>query len=131
MGRHRVAPADGERMPLKARQRRRFKRTTDSLHAFPVAPNLLNQDFNAAGPNQKWGADISYVLDTREGWLYLAVVIDLIARRVVGWAAGERLHKEMAKLPLRRAVAERCPSCRAHSPTRTVVQPILLHRVPG
>ena len=43
---------------LKARQRRRFKRTTDSLHAFPVAPNLLNQDFNATGPNQKWGADI-------------------------------------------------------------------------
>ena len=68
---------------------------SDSLHAFPVAPNLLNQDFNAAGPNQKWGADISYVW-TREGWLYLAVVIDLFARRVVGWAAGDRLHKELA-----------------------------------
>src|SRR5580704_18704857 len=80
---------------LKARQRRRFKGTTDSLHAFPVAPNLLNQDFNATGPNQKWGADISYVW-TREGWLYLAVVIDLFARRVVGWAAGDRLHKELA-----------------------------------
>ena len=52
----------------------------DSLHAFPVAPNLLSQNFNAAGPNQKWGADISYVW-TREGWLYLAVVIDLFARR--------------------------------------------------
>ena len=84
-------------MPSQARQRRRFKRTTDSLHAFPVAPNLLNQDFNAAGPNQKWGADISYVW-TREGWLYLAVVIDLFARRVVGWAAGDRLHKELALL---------------------------------
>ena len=94
---------------LKARQRRRFKRTTDSLHAFPVAPNLLNQDFNATGPNQKWGADISYVW-TREGWLYLAVVIDLFARRVVGWAAGDRLHKELALLALRRAVAVRCPS---------------------
>ena len=46
------------------------KRTTDSLHAFPVAPKLLNQDFNAAGPNQTWGADISYGW-TREGWLYL------------------------------------------------------------
>ena len=92
-----------------ARQRRRFKRTTDSLHAFPVAPNLLNQDLNATGPNQKWGADISYVW-TREGWLYLAVVIDLFARRVVGWAAGDRLHKELALLALRRAVAVRCPS---------------------
>ena len=94
---------------LQARQRRRFKRTTDSLHAFPVAPNLLNQDFNATGPNQKWGADISYVW-TREGWLYLAVVIDLFARRVVGWAAGDRLHKELTLLALRRAVAVRCPS---------------------
>jgi putative transposase len=71
--------------------------------------NLLNQDFNATGPNQKWGADISYVW-TREGWLYLAVVIDLFARRVVGWAAGARLHKELALLALRRAVAVRCPS---------------------
>src|SRR5271156_4067274 len=75
IGRHRVARLMRENA-LKARQRRRFKRTTDSLHAFPVAPNLLNQDFNATGPNQKWGADISYVW-TREGWLYLAVVIDL------------------------------------------------------
>jgi putative transposase len=91
IGRHRVARLMRENA-LKARQRRRFKRTTDRLHAFPVAPNLLNQDFNAAGPNQKWGADISYVW-TREGWLYLAVVIDLFARRVVGWVAGDRLHK--------------------------------------
>ena len=83
IGRHRVARLMRENA-LQARQRRRFKRTTDSLHAFPVAPNLLNQDFNATGPNQKWGADISYVW-TREGWLYLAVVIDLFARRVVGW----------------------------------------------
>ena len=63
---------------LKARQRRRFKRTTASLHAFPVAPNLLDQDFSAERPDEKWGADISYVW-TREGWLYLAVVIDLFA----------------------------------------------------
>ena len=108
IGRHRVARLMRENA-LQARQRRRFKRTTDSLHAFPVAPNLLNQDFNATGPNQKWGADISYVW-TREGWLYLAVVIDLFARRVVGWAAGDRLHKELALLALRRAVAVRCPS---------------------
>jgi putative transposase len=99
---------------MKARQKRRFKRTTDSLHAFPVAPNLLDQDFAATGPNQKWGADISYVW-TREGWLYLAprqpltaalrdgssalpmMVIDLFARRVVDWATSDRLHKELAE----------------------------------
>ena len=67
IGRHRVARLMRENA-LKARQRRRFKRTPDSLHAFPIAPNLLNQDFNATRPNQKWGADISDVW-TREGWL--------------------------------------------------------------
>jgi putative transposase len=64
---------------LRARQKRRFKRATDSLHAVPVAPNLIDQDFSADHPDEKWGADISYVW-TREGWLYLAVVIDLFAR---------------------------------------------------
>ena len=100
IGRRRVARLMREN-GMKARQKRRFKRTTDSLHAFPVAPNLLDQDFTATGPNQKWGADISYVW-TREGWLYLAhrqplaaalrdgssalpmMMIDLFARRVVG-----------------------------------------------
>jgi putative transposase len=61
---------------LKALQRRRFKRTTDSLHAFPVAQNLLNQDFNATGPNQKWGADISYVW-TREAILNCPPLADI------------------------------------------------------
>ena len=89
--------------------KRRFKRTTDSLHTFPVAPNLLDQDFATAGPNQKWGADISCVW-TREGWLYLAVVIDLFARRVVGWATGDRLPKELALSALRRAIAVRRPA---------------------
>jgi putative transposase len=108
IGRRRVARLMREN-GLKARQKRRFKRTTDSLHAFPVAPNLLGQDFTATGPNQKWGADISYVW-TREGWLYLAVVIDLFARRVVGWAAGDRLHNELALSALRRAIAVRRPA---------------------
>jgi len=94
---------------LRARQPRRFKRTTDSLHAFPVAPNLLDQDFAAERPDAKWAADISY-LWTREGWLYLAVVIDLFARRVVGWAVSERLHKELALAALHRALAVRRPS---------------------
>ena len=93
---------------LKARQKRRFKRTTDSHHAFPGAPNLLDQDFSAGRPNQKWTADISYVW-TGEGWLYLAVVLDLFARRVVGWAVSDRLHKELALEALRKALAIRRP----------------------
>jgi putative transposase len=91
---------------LKARQKRRFKRTTDSQHAFPVAPNLLEQDFSAERPNQKWAADISYVW-TSEGWLYLAVVLDLFARRVVGWAVSDRLHQELALEALRKALTIR------------------------
>lgn len=108
LGRRRVARLMREN-GMRARQRRRFKRTTDSLHTFPVAPNLLGQDFTATGPNQKWGADISYAW-TREGWLYLAVVVDLFARRVVGWAISDRLHKELALSALRRAIALRRPS---------------------
>jgi putative transposase len=68
---------------LVARQKRRFKRTTDSEHAWPVAPNLLDQVFEAEAPDQKWGVDISYIW-TREGWLYLSIVLDLFSRRVVG-----------------------------------------------
>jgi len=74
----------------------------------PVAPNLLDQDFSAERPDEKGGADISYVW-RREGWLYLAVVIDLFARRVVGWAVSDRLHKERALTALRRALAIRRP----------------------
>ena len=94
---------------LTARQKRRFTRTTDSHHAFPVAPNLLEQDFSAERPNQKWAADISYVW-TNEGWLYLAMILDLFARRVVGWAVSDRLHQELALEALRRALAIRWPS---------------------
>jgi len=93
---------------LKARQKRRFKRTTDSHHAFPVAPTLLDQDFSADRPDQKWAADLSYV-GTNEGWLYLAVVLDLFARRVVGWAVSDRLHQELALEALRKALALRRP----------------------
>ena len=107
-GRHRVARLMREN-GLRARMKRRFRRTTDSHHAWPIAPNLLDQDFVAERPNQKWVADISYVW-TREGWLYLAVVLDLFSRRVVGWATSDRLHKELALTALRRAIAARGPS---------------------
>ena len=81
IGRHRTALLMRENQ-LIARQKRRFKRTTDSEHAWSVAPNHVAQDFTADGPDRKWGADSSYVW-TAEGWLYLAVVLDLFSRRVV------------------------------------------------
>lgn len=107
VGRRRIARLMRENA-LKARQKRRFERTTDSHHAFPIAPNLFGQDFTATGPNQKWGVDISYIW-TREGWLYLAVVIDVFARRVVGSAISDRLKKDLALSALRRAIAVRRP----------------------
>ena len=93
---------------LRGRQKRRFRRTTNSHHAWPIAPNLLDQDFATQHPDQKWGSDISYIW-TREGWLYLAVVIDLFARRVVGWAVADRLHRELPLTALRRALIMRRP----------------------
>ncbi|EJF9968640.1 IS3 family transposase, partial [Vibrio parahaemolyticus] len=69
---------------------RKFKCTTDSKHKMPVAPNLLAQDFNATAPNQKWAGDITY-LATSEGWLYLAVIIDLYSRQVIGWSMDTRM----------------------------------------
>lgn len=86
--RHRTARLMRENQ-LIARQKRRFKRTTDSEHAWPVAPNLVAQDLMADGPDRKWGADISYIW-TAEGWIYLAVVSDLFSRRIVGWVTSDR-----------------------------------------
>ncbi len=75
---------------LRAKAARKYKATTNSNHNLPVAPNLLEQDFTADVPNQKWVSDITYVW-TDEGWLYLAVVLDLYSRLVVGWAMAERM----------------------------------------
>ena len=70
-------------MGLAARRKRRFRRTTDSRHGFPIAPNMLGRNFSAAAPDRVWLADLTYIW-TAEGWLYLAVVLDLCTRRVVG-----------------------------------------------
>jgi transposase InsO family protein len=75
---------------LRAKAAKKFKATTNSKHSLPVAPNRLEQDFEAAAPDQKWVSDITYVW-TDEGWLYLAVVLDLFSRRVVGWAMAARM----------------------------------------
>ncbi len=108
VGRHRVARLMRDN-GLKALQRRRFKKTTDSAHGGPVAPNILDQDFAADGPDRKWGADISYVW-TAEGWLYLAIVLDLFSRRIVGWATSDRMKKDLALAALKRALSVRQPA---------------------
>lgn len=79
---------------LKAKTKRKFKVTTDSKHHFPVAPNLLNREFTPEEPNQKWASDITYIW-TAEGWLYLAVVMDLFSRAIVGWSMSERMTREL------------------------------------
>ena len=80
---------------LIARQKRRFTRTTDSEPAWPIAQNLVVQDFTADGPDRKWGADGSYILKA-EDWLYLAIVLDLFSRREVGWATSDGLKRDLA-----------------------------------
>jgi len=95
---------------------RKHKVTTDSNHKFNIAPNLLNRDFFAEKPNQKWAGDISYIW-TREGWLYLAVILDLHSRRVIGWAVSNRMKRDLAIRALDMAVALRKPprGCIHHS----------------
>jgi putative transposase len=83
-------------------------RTTDSRHDFPIAPNLLDRNFVAAAPNRVWLADITYV-ETDQGWLYLATVMDLYSRRIVGWAMADHLRTELALAALRMAIAAKKP----------------------
>ena len=87
---------------------KRFKRTTDSNHKLPIAPNLLNRRFEVEKPNAVWCGDISY-LWTSQGWLYLAVVIDLYSRRIVGWAMSNRLKAPLVKEALTMAYWRRRP----------------------
>ncbi len=79
---------------LKAKAKKKFKVTTDSVHHVPVAANVLNRDFIASGANQKWVGDISYIW-TNEGWLYLAVVIDLYSRAVIGWSLQATMSRQL------------------------------------
>ena len=93
---------------IRAKAPRRFVRTTDSNHRLPVAENLLARDFDPAGPNESWAADITYV-PTREGWLYLAVVEDLFSRMVVGWSMAETMESRLVVDALEMAIARRRP----------------------
>jgi len=91
---------------LVAKKARRFRRTTQAAQAHEKAPNVLNRAFAVDAPDRAWAGDITY-LWTTEGWLYLAVVLDLYSRRVVGWAVSERLKEELALAALERALRER------------------------
>ena len=107
VGRKRVARLMREKN-LAARARRRFRATTDSKHAFPIAPNVLERDFTAAAPNEAWVTDITF-LWTAQGWLYLAVILDLFSRRVVGWATSQNVDRHLALAALDKAIALRRP----------------------
>lgn len=91
---------------MRAKRVRKFKATTHSKHTLPVAENLLNREFQPAAPDQAWAGDITYVW-TEEGWLYLAVFIDLFSRMVVGWSMSERMTTELVEAALRMGVARR------------------------
>jgi putative transposase len=93
---------------IQGRHKRRAPRTTDSKHAHPVAPNLLDRQFIAAVPNKAWLADITYI-PTAEGWLYLAVVLDMFSRRVVGWAMRDTMPQDLTLAALQMAISNRRP----------------------
>jgi putative transposase len=93
---------------LAARRRRRFRKTTDSNHAFPIAENLLARKFEVAAPNAVWVGDITYIW-TREGWLYLATLIDLYSRLVVGWSMRDNMERQLCIDTLKMAVGKRNP----------------------
>jgi putative transposase len=91
---------------LQGRRKRRFCRTTDSNHAHPVAPNLLERRFETKAPNEAWVGDVTYI-PTGEGWLYLAVLLDLFSRRVVGWATSATNDRFLALAALDQALRSR------------------------
>jgi len=94
---------------VAVKRRRRFKVTTDSKHDLPVAPNLLDRNFEVDGPDLVWVSDISYIW-TNEGWLYLAVAIDLFSRQVVGWSVNKRITKKLVMDAFTMAVGRRRPA---------------------
>ena len=118
---HRELRAQGRRISRKrverlmrqegivARKKRRFRKTTDSNHPHPIAPNVLARNFNVELPDTAWVTDVTYVW-THEGWLYLAAILDLFSRRVVGWAASANNDRALAMSALDRATSARAPA---------------------
>jgi putative transposase len=110
-GRNRVARLMKEK-GLRGRQKGRYRvQTTDSSHDQPIAPNRLAQAPKATAPNQLWVADITYI-ETKEGWLYLAAILDLYSRKIVGWAMSERIDTALVLNALTMALLHRCPAAK-------------------
>lgn len=93
-------------LELKALAKRKWKATTDSKHSLPIADNLLDRDWSTTGPNQKWVTDVTYVW-TQEGWLYLATVMDLYSRAIIGWALQRSLETALISEALQKALWKR------------------------
>ena len=93
---------------VSVKNKKKFRVTTDSKHNLPIAPNLLNREFNVSKPNQVWCADITYIW-THEGWMYLAVVMDLYNRQIIGRAMSNRINKKLVIKALRMAIVRRNP----------------------
>jgi len=93
---------------LYCKTKRKFRVTTDSKHKLPIAPNLLDRDFTAYRPDQKYVGDITYI-PTKQGWMYLVVVIDLFSRRIVGWAMGDHMRAPLVNNALLMAIWARKP----------------------
>lgn len=93
---------------LQCKVKRRFKATTDSHHSLPIAPNLLNRELSPSAPNRCWVSDITYI-PTREGWLYVAVVLDLFSRQIVGWAMDSNMKAALVNQALLMAIWKRKP----------------------
>lgn len=93
---------------IRSKVRRKFKKTTDSNHPHPIAPNILDQKFSVGAPNQVWVSDITYIW-TEEGWLYLASTLDLYSRKVVGWAMSAYMPASLVVGALQMAIDQRSP----------------------
>jgi len=107
-GRHRVARLMRD-AGLRSKTRRRFRvKTTDSNHNFPIAPDRLDRDFRASAANQVWVSDMTYIR-TDEGWLYLAVTMDLFSRKIVGWSMAASMHADIVVNAMRMAINQRRP----------------------
>ena len=106
-GRNRIARLMRE-MQIQGKRRRKFRVTTDSDHTLPISGNILDRKFTLGTPNKAWLADITYIA-TKEGWLYLAAVMDLYSRKIVGWAMGSRISRHLVEGALWMAICNRGP----------------------
>jgi putative transposase len=106
-GRNRIARLMRENK-IQCKRKRKFRATTDSTHSFPAMENVLDRKFAVETPNKAWVADITYI-PTKEGWLYLAAVMDLYSRSIVGWAMDKRICRHLVERALCMGCANRCP----------------------